>query len=161
MYIDRSWLLDSTVGETAAAITRVGTLSWYLIYTINNSASFSLTPTDVGITAADHQHVVYAYCGPRPLTRTRCLKPGVRGDSVQSFNSNETVLRVPPPTAEDLEAHFFIVAPVVGVGKWALLGEWPKLVPVSSARFVSVFATTAALEVELMGAADENVDVMA
>jgi hypothetical protein len=160
MYIDRSWLLDPAVGETAVAIVTVDALSWRMIYTINNTAEFTLTPEEVGIrTVAGRHHVVYAYCGPRPLTRAGCLQPGVRGGSVQYFD-NTTALRVSLPTAEDLEAQYFVVAPVVG-GKWSLLGEWPKLVAVSGARFVSVSATASLLEVELIGVGDETVDVVA
>ena len=158
MYIDRTWLRDAPVGETALAVSTIGGLSWRMIYSIN-SAGFELTASDVGIT---EPALVYAYCGPRPLTRAGCDQPGVRG--LQQLGAGAK-LRV-PAAAHDLEAQYHVVAPVIqpaGVSgpSWSLLGEWPKLVPVSEQRFVSIETTAEALEVTLVGDEDERVDLIA
>ena len=159
---------DHAVGETALAISSIpsvsaaaaGTqqrLNWRMIYSIN-SAGFELRGSEVGLTEGE-LCVAYRYCGPRPLTRAQCGQPAVH--TLQSFDSSSAL---PVPAAgEDLEAQLFVVAPVMSVGSvsWALLGEWPKLVPVSEQRFESVSATASALEVIVIGSASETVEVLA
>ena len=168
MYIDRTWMSDHAVGETALAISSipsvgpaaVGThqrLNWRMIYSIN-SAGFELRGSEVGVIEGE-SCVAYRYCGPRPLTRAQCRQPAVHG--LQHFDS-ASILPV-PAAGEDLEAQFFVIAPVMSPGSvsWALLGEWPKLVPVSEQRFESVSATASALEVIVIGSANETVEVLA
>ena len=170
MYIDRTWMNDHVVGETALAISsipvrsfehRIGDtqqrLNWRMIYSIN-SAGFELRGADVGVVEGE-PYVAYSYCGPRPLTRAQCLQPAVHG--LQHFDSG-SVVRV-PAAGDDLEAQFFVVAPVIVSGSvsWALLGEWPKLVPISAQRFASVSATASVLETTVIGYANERVDILA
>jgi hypothetical protein len=164
MYIDRTWMKDHAVGETALAISSipiVGStqqwLNWRMIYSIN-SMGFELRGADVGVTEGQ-PCVAYIYCGPRPLTRAQCLQPAVHG--LQYFDSG-SILRV-PAAGDDLEAQFIVVAPIINAGSvsWSLLGEWPKLVPISAERFESVSATISALETIVVGSANERVDILA
>lgn len=166
MYIDRTWLSDQTVGETALGISNIpgSELSWRMIYSIN-SAGFELTATDVGV---KEPALVYTYCGPRPLTRPECTGPAVR--ELQIFSGDGArPLRV-PPAGPDLEAKYYLVAPAMSVAvnsldganvSWALLGEWPKLVPVSPQRFSAISITALALDVSVTGDPHEVVDVLA
>ena len=68
-----------------------------------------------------------------------------------------------PPAGPDLEAQYFVVAPVMRKtnASWVLLGEWPKLVPVSPQRFVAILATNSDLEVTVVGDAHEAVVILA
>ena len=160
MYIDRVWGGDASVGETAVAMSCIGEICWRLVSVID-SGGFRLSPADIGLATSTTRHVAYAYCGPRPLTRSGCSEPTAQG--LQSFGGAKG-LGVPAWNASasgpGLEAQFFVVAPVLP-GGWVLLGEWPKLVAVSQQRFVSVESTAAALEVQVSGSAGEVVPLLA
>ena len=144
MYIDRVWSGDERVGETSVAITSIGLYMWRYTSIINNT-EFLLYPRDVGIVATDAvEYVAYFWCSSRPLGKS-CESKLLPFDS-------ETPVMVPSSNwteSNGAEAQYVLITPRLS-GKWVLMGEFDKFVPVSKMRVESFSAKPSAVTLNLI-----------
>eukprot|EP00937_MAST-01D_sp_MAST-1D-sp2_P000149 g149.t1 len=90
--------------------------------------------------------------------RSGCLTGISRGGSDPALLSMDRGVAWPAPNTHTVQ--LYTVSPLVA-GKWALLGELAKFVPVSHARFGNVAAGAARVSAALAGAPGEHVNVTA
>lgn len=140
-YLEKSFVLDfdSPLQHAPDALMKSGTQIfhniasdlWHLILSANLSSSVLVFPKDVGVSDFDRSWIAFDFFAQSwsLFSSTQPLK--LRSNIIPPWNNRSDCNLAPCNQTIDFDYH--VIAPVAG--KWALVGEIDKYVPMSKARF--------------------------